>query len=174
MRRREFQRNPARPRQANKDMPGHAQRGTDWQRLAQRATKKPRVLDRPRQAQRDTTATPIEVRRSPEKPRETRKDPASSESPTSLRGAERPDRFAKRGADNRRETQGSTETTGQAKTDRNKPRQSKRGLGVSQRGPKMFGELEKPREAQRRLERPREESPGEAQRGSERPRKAHT
>ena len=101
MRRREFQRNPARPREANKDMPGHAQRGTDWQRLAQRATKKPRVLDRPRQAQRERrgTATPIEVRRSPEKPRETRKDPASSDSQTSLRGAERPDRFAKRGAE---------------------------------------------------------------------------
>ena len=98
MRRREFQRNPVRPRQANKDMPGHAQRGTDWQRLTQRATTKPRVLDRLREAQRGT-ATPIEVRRSPEKPRETRKDPASSESPTSLRGAERPDRFAKRGAE---------------------------------------------------------------------------
>ena len=57
-----------------------------------------------RQAQTGTkrrrgTATPIEVRRSPEKPRETRKDPASSDSPTSLRGAERPDRFAKRGAE---------------------------------------------------------------------------
>ena len=150
-------------------MPGEAQTGKD----AQRATKKPRVLDRLREAQRGT-ATPIEVRKSPEKPRETLKDPASSDSQTSLRGAEMPDRSAKRGADKPRETQGNTETTRQAKTDRNKPRQSKRGLGVSQRGPKMFGELERPREAQRRLERPREESPGEAQRGSERPRKAHT
>ena len=172
MRRREFQRNPARPRQANKDMPGHAQRGTDWQRRPE-SDKETQSVRQLREAQRGT-ATPIEVRRSPEKPRETRKDPASSDSQTSLRGAERPDRFAKRGADNRRETQGSTETTRQAKTDRNKPRQSKRGLGVSQRGPKMFGELEKPREAQRRLERPRDESPGKAQSGSERPRKAHT
>ena len=154
-------------------MPREAQTGKESPRDRQRNPECETGPDRHKETRRGT-ATPIEVRRSPEKPRETRKDPAISDSQTSLRGAERPDRFAKRGADNRRETQGSTETIGQAKTDRNKPRQSKRGLGVSQRGPKMFRELERPREAQRRLERPREESPGEAQRGSERPRKAHT
>ena len=102
MRRREFQRNPARPRQANKDMPGHAQRGTDWQRRPESDKETQSV----RQAQTGTKRTKRhgDANRSPEKPRETRKDPASSDSQTSLRGAERPDRFAKRGADNRRET----------------------------------------------------------------------
>ena len=91
MRRREFQRNPARPRQANKDMPGHAQRGTDWQRLAQIATRKPRVSDRPRQAQRDTKRH-SDANRSPEKPREAQGNP---ERPSKLRLSDKPQRRRK-------------------------------------------------------------------------------
>ena len=73
MRRREFQRNPARPRQANKDMPGHAQEaqtGKDSPRERQRNPECETGPDRHKETRRGT-ATPIEVRRSPGKPGKT-------------------------------------------------------------------------------------------------------